>query len=287
MKSGMSRLRLLATTGAALALSACVGDDQTLVSVPTPINGVNATTGVSYFDRYVSLGNSITAGFQSSGLVDSLQERSYAVLLAQRGGTTDFRTPGVSRPGCPVPFVTPLGAGVTLPEQNCTLTLTGSQPSLSRNLAVPGARLRDLLSVPSPLTNAGRLNLLLVGPRSQVRAMKESQPTFVSVWIGNNDALEATVGGVLGPLSAGADSSLTPLATFQAQLAMLVDSIKSAAPRGVLLVGVVDAIQAVPLIQPGAFFFLARGADGRFQGKPVNDNCSPVNALGQPNPLAQ
>ena len=285
MKSGTSRLRLLAVAGATLALGACVGDDETLMGTTEPINGIG-TNNVSYFERYVSLGNSITAGLQSGGVVDSLQERAYPVLLAQRAGLNRFTFPAVARPGCPVPFSAPLTASTD--AVNCNLSPIGAQAGPSRNLAVPGARLVDLLRVPSPATDAGRLNLLLVGPRSQVRAMKEAQPTFVSVWIGNNDALEAAVSGILGPRTAGGDSTLTPLATFQAQLNQLVDSIKAAGPRGVLLVGVVDAARAAPILQPGAYFFAAaQGTNGNFNGKPVNPNCSPVNALGQPNPLSR
>ncbi len=287
MKSGTSRLRLLAVAGATLALGACVGDDETLLSTPEATAGVG-NNNVSYFERYVSLGNSITAGLQSGGLVGALQEQSYAVLLSQRAGMTFFGVPAVAAPGCPVPFVAPLTAAPDTIVANCNLTGTGAQSALSRNLAVPGARLVDLLRVPSPASDVGRLNLLLVGPRSQVRAMKEAQPTFVSVWAGNNDALEAAVSGVLGPRTAGGDSTLTPLATFQAQLNQLVDSIKAAGPRGVLLVGVVDAARAAPILQPGAYFFAAaQGTGGRFSGKQVNANCSPVTALGQPNPLSR
>lgn len=281
MKSGTSRLRLLAVVGATLALGACVGDDETLTGSTEPINGIG-TNNVSYFERYVSLGNSITAGFQSSGLVGTAQAQSYAVFLSQRAGMTFFGVPAVASPGCPVPFVAPLTPSPSTVVANCTITPTAAQSAVSRNVAVPGARMLDLLRVPSPATDVGRLNLLLVGPRSQVRAMKEAQPTFVSAWAGNNDALEATLGGNLGPRpTGGADSTLTPLAAFQTQLNMLVDSIKAAGPRGALLVGVVNAIDGAPLIQPGFYFFLARDANGLFQGKRVNDNCSPLTATGR------
>jgi hypothetical protein len=107
------------------------------------------------------------------------------------------------------------------------------------------------------------------------------------VWIGNNDALEASVSGILGPQAAGADSTLTPLAAFQSRLNSVVDSIKLAAPQGAMLIGVVNAVRAAPIIQPGAYFYLARDpATNRFNGKLVNANCSPVTALGAPNPLA-
>ncbi|HEX8832336.1 MAG TPA: SGNH/GDSL hydrolase family protein, partial [Longimicrobium sp.] len=278
MKPGKSRLRLLAVTAAALSLGACVGDGHDRLTLTTPANG-------AIFSRYVALGNSITAGYQSGGIVDTLQQRSYAVQLAERAGITNFGIPLIAQPGCGplVPFTAPLTPSA--PITTCARSAAGAQVDLVQNVAVPGARLLDLLRFPTG--SLGSVNTVLVGPRTQVRAMIEARPTFVSVWVGNNDALEATVGGLLGATPTRADSSLTPLATFQTQLNQLVDSIKAAGPQGVLLVGVVDAIQGAPIIQPGAYFFLSRDAEGKFQGKPVNNNCSPVTALGQPNPLSR
>jgi len=274
MKRSLGKTLRLAAVAGLTMLGACVGDgDDVITAVPVP------GEGDSLFIRYVSMGNSITAGFQSGGLADSLQLRAYPVLLAQRAGAT-FNAPLVTRVGCPVPMVAPLTASTVAPQ--CART---NETRIVNNVAVPGARIADLLRYPSG--NTASLNTLLVGGRTQVRAMIEANPTFVSSWIGNNDALEATLGGILGPRSAGADSSLTPLSAFNARLALLVDSIKFANPRGVMLVGVVNAIQGAPLIQPGAYFFLARdAATGRFNGKTVNPNCSPVNNVGQPNPLS-
>lgn len=268
-------LRAAALAGTVL-LGACVGDGDDLLAPRVPF------AGGGLFQRYVSLGNSITAGYQSGGINDSLQVRAYPVLLAERAGA-QFFAPLIARPGCPRPFLAPLGStGRVGTADSCTRV---NNPQFVSNLAVPGERLRDLLVFPSG--QLGSLHTLMVGPRTQVRAMIETRPTFVSVWIGNNDALEATLSGILGPRAAGADSSLTRLSTFQAQLTALVDSIRVAAPQGAMLVGVVNAVTAAPLIQPGAYFFLARDAAGRFNGKPVNANCSPVTALGQPNPLSR
>jgi GDSL-like Lipase/Acylhydrolase len=269
-------LRLAALAGVAL-LGACVGDGDELITTAPP-----GGAGGALFTRYVSLGNSITAGFQSGGINDSLQTRAYPVLLAARAGTP-FEAGLIARPGCPRPFLAPLGSTGRVGTADSCVRI--NNPRIINNVAVPGARIADLLQFPAG--QLGSLNTLLLGPRTQVRAMIEARPTFVSVWIGNNDALEATLGGILGPRAAGADSTLTPLAAFTARLNTLVDSIKFANPQGVMLVGVVNAIQGAPLIQPGAYFFLARDpATGRFQGKLVNANCSPVTALGQPNPLA-
>ena len=274
-RSLRSALRPAALAGLVL-LGACVGDgDDLITGEQTPLGG-------TLFARYVSLGNSITAGFQSAGLNDSLQVRAYPVLLAQRAGAT-FNSPLVARPGCPRPFAAPLGTTGRIGTADSCVRI--NNPRIVNNLGVPGERIADLVRFPSG--SLASLNTLLIGPRTQARAMIEARPTFVSAWIGNNDALEATLGGQLGPLSATADSSLTQLSAFNTRLAQLVDSIKFANPQGVMLVGVVNAIAAAPLIQPGAYFYLARDpATNRFNGKLVNNNCSPVNALGQPNPLA-
>ena len=55
------------------------------------------------FNRYVAIGNSLTAGFQSGGINDSTQLQSYAVLLAQQF-QTEFEVPLLNKPGCPPPL---------------------------------------------------------------------------------------------------------------------------------------------------------------------------------------
>ncbi len=269
------RLKPFLAAAALVVAAGCVGDGDELLT-----GGFTPDAGQELFTRYVALGNSITAGFQSGGLVPATQRAAYPVLLAERAGVQNFGIPLVATAGCPPPFTAPL----TPPASSACAGRNPEYPTFVQNLGVPGARIADLLRIPPG--QLGQLNLVLVGPRSQVRAMKEAQPTFVSVWIGNNDALNAALSGNLGPAAAGADSTLTTLTAFQTSLNAVVDSIKSVSPEGVMLVGVVNTTIA-PLLQPGAYFFLARDpATGAFQGKPVNNNCSPITALGQPNPLA-
>ncbi len=270
-------LRTAALAGTVL-LAGCVGDGDELLT-----RGEPPANGGELFTTYVALGNSITAGLQSAGINDTLQLRAYPVLLAQRAGT-DFESPLIMAPGCPRPFAAPLGVtGRIGTADTCVRT---NSPRVVHNLAVPGERVLDLYRFPTNPSLAS-LNTLLIGPRTQVRAMIEARPTFVSVWIGNNDALEAAVSGILGPVVSGGPPNLTPLATFETQLRVLADSINYANPQGAMLVGVVNAALAAPVLQPGAYFFLARDvATNRFNGKLVNANCSPITALGQPNPLA-
>lgn len=278
----MSRTKLqrfaLPLAGLAL-LAGCARDDQTILTATQ-----SATEPL--FERYVSMGNSITAGYQSGGINDSTQLQSYAVLLAARANAT-FNVPLLSRPGCPPPYTAPLGSTGRVGGGTETTCLVRVSPQLNRpvqNVAVPGAVVGSLFN---NAYAANVLTTLFLGNRTQVQAMQDAQPTFVSAWIGNNDALGAATSGILGPVAAGADSLLTPLAKFRVRLDSVVAGIKGSTAKGAVLVGVVDAGAAAPLLQPGAFFYLARDAAGRFQGKPVDASCSPVTALGQPNPLSR
>ena len=51
--------------------------------------------------KYVAIGNSLTAGYQSGSLVVDHQMYSYPNLIAQQLGITDFEQPTVSWPGIP------------------------------------------------------------------------------------------------------------------------------------------------------------------------------------------
>jgi len=98
-----TRRPLLATAALAAlaALGACVGDGDVLNPAVDPAAG-------SLFVRYVSLGNSITAGFQSAGIVDSTQRNAYPNLLARAAGGIPFQQPMFARPGCPPLMTAPL-----------------------------------------------------------------------------------------------------------------------------------------------------------------------------------
>ena len=71
----ITRFSAAAVLGLLLAAAACNNDQLNRPFATTPVDPL--------FARYVSMGNSITAGFQSGGINDSTQQQSYAVLLAQ------------------------------------------------------------------------------------------------------------------------------------------------------------------------------------------------------------
>src|SRR5262245_45675989 len=53
------------------------------------------------FATYVSIGDSLAAGFESGGLVNNHQVTSVPALLARQGAAPDFQMPLVSPPGIP------------------------------------------------------------------------------------------------------------------------------------------------------------------------------------------
>jgi len=206
-----------------------------------------AATDNALFNRYVAIGNSITAGYQSGGITDSTQRRSYAFLLAQAMGTR-FAYPSMTNPGCP-PLVsnfqtqTRVG-GAT--GATCFLRSAASAADLMNNVAVPGAWSSDPNDADgSAFSNA--LTTFFLGGRSQVQRARDARPTFVSIWIGNNDVLGpastgCTTANAACPLTLGA---ITSSAAFSATYDALVDSllVGNGDLEGVLI-GVVNVTNA-------------------------------------------
>src|SRR2546430_6387529 len=91
------RVLFAAGVGLALATAACHQDELFTPVVPSYAGG-------AMFQRYVSFGNSITAGFQGFGLSDSVQRLAYPVLLAAAMGGSPFYYPPLTNPGCPPPI---------------------------------------------------------------------------------------------------------------------------------------------------------------------------------------
>jgi len=190
------------------------------------------STGTADFSRFVSIGNSLTAGYQSSALYEDAQNYSYGKMIADQIGTS-YEQPIVSNPGIGgrieistlVPFVTstqPVAAGLP--------TNTG-YAGIYNNLGIPGILLADvLLTNASPSQFVGTNPLIDVVLRGQGKTVLESTladvPTFASVWIGNNDILGyATSGGLLPH---------TPTETFGQLYGQLIGALAQAGIKGVV-----------------------------------------------------
>ena len=228
------------------------------------------------FERYVSLGNSITAGFQSGGILESTQLEAYPVLLAAKANAR-FGIPALNPPGCPPLLVAPLST--TRTDTTACGLRTFARPDPIQNLAVPGANTGHLSD---PIGTGTTLNTLILGGRTQLGAMADADPSLVSVWIGNNDALGAAL--------SGNTAALTPLATFQSEYDEIVDAILATDAQDAILIGAVNPMIGAPALQPGAYFWALPDTlplsptDTLFFD--VSDNCAPFDMTGTPNPLA-
>ena len=228
MMFSRTNLIRVATVGALLVVVSCETTRDVL--------GPTTPSGGDIFRSYVSIGNSITAGFQSNGINDSTQRQAYPFLLARAMGTR-YAYAALAMPGCPPPIAnTQTGAlvgGTTAPP--CSLRISSSVTDVLNNVAVPGARVPDPTS-PTDASNA--LTTFVLGGKTQVQRALDAKPTFVTVWIGNNDVLQAGLSGILVPNAALGQAGIrSTQAQFQASYDALTSQLLAGAPtvKGVLL----------------------------------------------------
>ena len=222
--------------GSMLLLAGC--DDDTLT--PPPVED-------ELFDRYVSLGNSITAGFQSNGISPATQQAAYPVLLAEQMGTA-FNAPLLNAPGCPPPITNPLDSADAGNGDDGVCALRDTPlPAQVNNTAVPGAAVNDLLNVGQG-SNSNVLTQLFLGGRTQVETAVAAQPTFVSMWIGNNDVLGAALSGQVS------EANVTSVDDFTSDYTEALDALEDAGAEGGVLYGVADPT-LIPHFSAGAAYF--------------------------------
>jgi lysophospholipase L1-like esterase len=241
------------------------------------INEFNADKGSADFTKYVSLGNSLTAGYADGALYKSGQENSYPNILAKQfttvGGGT-FIQPlietedGIGINQTPVGiYLTPKMVLKILPDMDCSgtpipgsyslkpdlLTHTPDQaaygailaarplnPGPYNNLGVPGAQLQHLFfkgygsSMGNPYFARFASNPLA----SIIDDAMAQQPTFFSLWIGNNDVLMSAL--------AGTSALITPVDTFAKYYPLAVGALLNSgkSPKGI--VATIPDVTSIP-----------------------------------------
>jgi len=225
-------------------------------------------TGGALFARYVAIGNSITAGYQSGGINATLQQQAYPVLLAKAMGTP-FNLPLLRDPGCPPPLVNIL-TGRRLDDQPdgfCAYRQV-PPPRIINNVAVPGAKVAGMINLIEG-TAADTMKLFLLGGRTPLEVAAEARPTFVSVWIGNNDVLYAAV--------KGNTALITPVNAFQQHYTQMLNELQTMGVQGGLLIGVAN-VTVIPHLSPGIAYAQAEQAGAFPPTFDVADNCATTGA---------
>lgn len=185
----------------------------------------------------VFIGSSLTAGFQSAGLVKDFQGNSFPNQIAKQMGKTSFQQPLIDDPGISsTPGVGVLdfnpSTGAISPRGTYTdpiaLLLNSTLSSPYDNLGIPGATVLDVNSTTSSANSISPGNsffdLVLRNPNfgdmTQVDQAVTLNPNLVVLWIGSNDALGATLAG-------GDTTIVTPLTAFQAAYQAAIDRLKT------------------------------------------------------------
>ena len=241
----LTNLARVAAVGALVVLAGCESKRSLL--------GPTSPAGGDIFKSYVALGNSITAGYQSGVINDSTQRQSYARLLAGAMGT-QYHYASIAGRGCTPPIAnTQTGAlvGTGSTAATCDLRAASSVTDIRNHVAVPGARVLDPTSSTSPASNP--LTTFILGGKTQVAKALEADPTFATIWIGNNDVLVAGLSGILVPTPAlGQNGIISTQAQFQTAYDAMISQLIAGAPnlKGVLI-GVAQ-VSNLPSLSAGA-----------------------------------
>ncbi|WP_128331701.1 SGNH/GDSL hydrolase family protein [Apibacter sp. HY039] len=214
------------------------------------VSDVKVESGTADFSKYVALGNSLTSGYRDNALYISGQRESYPAIIAEqmkRAGGGDFKIPYMSDELGGIPSVgvnnklilSVVGSSLApvLATGTATTTLDNiySQGPF-QNLGVPGAKSFHLIAPgygnPANLAS-GNANPYFVRFASSANATVledavSQNPTFFSLWIGNND--------VLGYATSGGDgsNSITATSQFQSAYLQLVQGLVAKGAKGVV-----------------------------------------------------
>jgi lysophospholipase L1-like esterase len=201
---------------------------------------------------YVALGDSLTAGFASGSLHEYYQQRAYPSLLAQQAGVGMFELPLISAPGIPaILHMESLMPTVILPSAAAPgAPINVEYPAPYNNLGVPGATLFDMLFTPGDITNLMVGNtesimfdiILRDGVNPAINQAIGLNPTFVTVWIGNNDILAAAVAGTPADLV-----TMTPLELFQPMYEQALGALSQYTSADVV-VFTIPPVTAIPFV---------------------------------------
>lgn len=197
------------------------------------VNDVVVTKGEADFSKYISLGNSLTSGYRDAALYRSGQNESYPSMIAAQmklAGGGEFKQPLMPNDTGGFtnlfnPTTGDFAGKYTLTVVNGALSPGPTAPGAAldvitsggpyQNMGVPGAKVVHLLAPgygnpagltpTNPTANPYFVRFASSATTSVIGDALSQNPTFISLWIGNND--------VLGYATSGGDGSnpITPV----------------------------------------------------------------------------
>jgi len=238
----------------AALLAGCQGPCQKLGSITGP-GAAPFSSGTADFSTYVAVGTSISAGFESGGLVDRHQIHSFPAIFAEQVGRTvrqngqgTFTFPAVGGDG--IPALLALKSVSPLEIDNTGRTLGAPenllQPAPYQNLGVPGALALDFADTTNYYTTNAPLfrtdftmfQIIARGRGSIAEQVLEQAPTFMSVEYGANE--------VLGAATSGGVTPVFPAATFTQILNQTMNVLHLNLPNTKFALFNVPAVTSIP-----------------------------------------
>lgn len=217
-----------------------------LYSCQPELDDYSISSGNADFTTYVSLGNSLTAGYADGSLYRSGQMNSFPSILArqfQKAGSGNFVQPlmegeyGILPGKRVLGYSTDcLGATSLAPvPANGTPEAIAPVGYAVNNLGVPGAKsfhliapgYGDLAGVPAGLANPYYARFASSSVSTVVGDAINMNPTFYSLWIGNNDVLGYATSG-------GTGDSITGQNTFAYALNTILTAMNGTGAKGVI-----------------------------------------------------
>lgn len=225
----------------ALLLVSCDGEFDSLVDAnkernPIPDMEVEASQGSADLSNFVTIGNSLTAGFMDGALYNNGQRFSLGALMSAQfehaGAPSTFNQPDInSVNGCNTSIqgncqnVNPFGRfklDTNIPGPSPTVNgdpisgYDGAASSLN-NFGVPGIRIGGLIEPQVGNPNSDLFNPFYArfasspGASTVIDDVISANPTFFTLWAGNNDVLGYALSGATNP------NALTSTGDFQDQ----------------------------------------------------------------------
>ncbi|MGQ9797954.1 MAG: SGNH/GDSL hydrolase family protein, partial [Ignavibacterium sp.] len=231
---------------AVLFFNAC--EDRSDLTAPTPLNGKSGNADLT---KYVAIGNSLTAGYQSGTLYYSAQIYAFPYLIAQQAGV-EITGLKISDPGLSgrleIKSLSPFTL-YTNPNSGSPMNLT--LPAPYQNLGIPGALVYDVLNATNENDCASAVFARIKNPYfdlvlrnsalnlgTQLQQALAQNPTLITLWIGNNDVLGYATSGGTSP------SAPTNSQQFGNLFGAILDSISRAGVQAV--VANIPDVSAIP-----------------------------------------